>query len=95
MSGDTEAGAPDLSMRDMGERELILSVAAAIPVVMGHTLKLDDLTMDAFAARAIQIMLDARDGGPDARAFMLDCMERLQRGVRGVLTATAAMERPH
>ena len=95
MSGDTEGTGPDLSMRDLSERELVLAVAATMPVVMGATLRLDDMTMNAFAARAIQIVFAARDGDPDQQAVVVDCMERLQKGVRTVLTQVAATERPH
>ena len=95
MSGDTEAGGPDLSMHELGEGQMTLAVAAVMPVVMGATLRLDDETMNAFAVRAIQIVFAARDGDPDQQALVLDCMERLQNGVRTILTATAATERPH
>ena len=80
----------------LNPKESTLAVAATIPVVLGIGLELEDDVMNAAAARAIQIVLDARGGDEEAERFVLDCMLKLHTEVRRVLTASAAVtSRPH
>ena len=80
----------------LNPKETTLAVAATIPVVLGIGLELEDDVMNAAAARAIQIVLDARGGDEEAERFVLDCMLKLHTEVRRVLTASAAVtSRPH
>ena len=81
---DEDRRGPDLSMHDLGEGGLTLAVAAVIPVLLGQRLNLDPQVMNAHAAQAMTIVFAARDGDPDAQAFVVECMERLQTGVRRI-----------
>ena len=80
----------------LNPKETTLAVAATIPVVLGIGLELEDDVMNAAAARAIQIVMNARAGDEEAERFVLDCMLKLHTEVRRVLTASAAVtSRPH
>lgn len=86
----------DWSGADMGEHQLTLAVAAVLPVILGISLRANDETMNAAAARAIQFVFEARDGDPDSERFVIDCLQRLRDGVRMAVTQSAdARGRPN